>query len=46
MVYIMNEGRPLNQPSSYYYSIILEGYKSAGFDIENLKNVFNISFEL
>ena len=46
MVYIMNEGRPLNQPSCYYYSIILEGYKSAGFDIENLKNVFNISFEL
>jgi len=32
MVYVMNEGRPLGQPSCYYYSRILEGYKSAGFD--------------
>jgi len=31
-VYVMNEGRPLGQPSCYYYSRILEGYKSAGFD--------------
>ncbi|MFB1050543.1 gamma-glutamylcyclotransferase family protein [Paraliobacillus sp. JSM ZJ581] len=37
MVYIMNEGRPINQPSCYYYSTILEGYKSAGFDIELLR---------
>lgn len=26
MVYIMNDGRPLGQPSCYYYSTILEGY--------------------
>lgn len=45
MVYIMNEGRPLNQPSGYYYSVILDGYKSAGFDIEKLKNAVAKSFE-
>ena len=32
MVYIMNEGRPLGLPSPYYYSTILEGYKTAEFD--------------
>lgn len=34
MVYIMNEGRPPGQPSCYYYSVILEGYKEAGFDMD------------
>lgn len=37
MVYIMNEGRPLGQPSCYYYSVILEGYKDADFDVEILR---------
>lgn len=37
MVYIMNDGRPLGQPSCYYYSTILEGYKSAGFDVDILR---------
>ena len=37
MVYIMNEGRPLGTPSCHYYSIILEGYNRAGFDIGILK---------
>jgi gamma-glutamylcyclotransferase (GGCT)/AIG2-like uncharacterized protein YtfP len=37
MVYVMNEGRPLGQPSCYYYSIILEGYKDAGFDADILR---------
>lgn len=37
MVYIMNEGRPLGQPSCYYYSVILEGYRDAGFDVEILR---------
>lgn len=37
MVYIMNEGRPLGSPSCYYYSVILDGYKSADFDIGILK---------
>ncbi len=33
MLYIMNEGRPLGQPSASYYATILEGYTTAGFDI-------------
>ena len=37
MVYIMNEGRPLGKPSCYYYNIILQGYRSAGFDFDVLK---------
>ena len=43
MVYIMNaeghggEYRPLNQPGAGYYTTILEGYKTAGFDIEILR---------
>jgi gamma-glutamylcyclotransferase (GGCT)/AIG2-like uncharacterized protein YtfP len=37
MVYIMNEGRPLGTPSCYYYNVILQGYQSAGFDVNVLK---------
>lgn len=37
MVYIMNEGRPLGKPSCYYYNVILQGYRSAEFDIDVLK---------
>jgi len=37
MVYILNNGRLLGQPSCYYYSTILEGYKDAGFDTEVLR---------
>ncbi len=43
MIYIMNEEmpvgrfRPLGQPGAHYYSIILEGYNSAGFDVEVLR---------
>lgn len=37
MIYIMNEGRPLGQPSCYYYSVILDGYRDAGFDVEILR---------
>lgn len=45
MVYIMNEGRPMNQPNCYYYSTILDGYKSAGFDIERLRKAVKESYE-
>lgn len=45
LVYLMNEGKPLNQPSSYYYSVIYDGYKSAGFDIEILKKATTDSLE-
>ena len=43
MAYIMNAENPvgchrmLGQPSAYYYSTILAGYKDAGFDIEVLR---------
>ena len=45
MVYIMNEGRPLGKPSCYYYSTILEGYRSAGFDVAVLKQAVEDSTE-
>nr|WP_042357495.1 gamma-glutamylcyclotransferase family protein [Bacillus rubiinfantis] len=45
MVYIMNDGRPLGQPSCYYYSTILEGYKSACFDVEILRKATTDSVE-
>lgn len=45
MIYIMNEGRPLNQPSNEYYSTILEGYNGAGFDVEYLNRAVENSFE-
>lgn len=38
MIYIMNEGRPINYPSRYYLNTILQGYKSAGFETDTLKN--------
>ena len=46
MVYIMNDGRPLGTPSCYYYSVILEGYKSADFDIGILKQAVEDSKEV
>lgn len=45
MVYIMNEGRPLGSPDCYYYSVILEGYNSAGFDGDILRKAVNDSVE-
>lgn len=45
MVYIMNGDRPLGTPSCYYYSVILEGYKNAGFDISVLKQAVEDSME-
>ena len=46
MVYIMNEkGRPLDVPGCYYYSVILEGYKNAGFNTNILKKAVQDSSE-
>lgn len=45
MVYIMNDGKPLGIPSCYYYSVILDGYKSAEFDIDILKQAVKDSTE-
>ncbi len=33
MLYIMNEGQPLGQPSASYYGTILRGYTEADFDL-------------
>lgn len=46
MVYIMNGGRPLGQPSCYYYSVILKGYKEAGFDLGILRQATEDSMEM
>jgi gamma-glutamylcyclotransferase (GGCT)/AIG2-like uncharacterized protein YtfP len=46
MVYIMNEqGRPLDVPGCYYYSVILDGYKDAGFNTNILKKAVRDSAE-
>lgn len=46
MAYIMNEGRPLGKPSCYYYNVILQGYRSAGFDVEILRKATASSTEI
>ena len=38
MAYVMRGDRPLGKPSAFYYSAVLEGYKTAGFDTEILRN--------
>lgn len=45
MIYIMNKGRPHGSPSCYYYSVILDGYNSAGFDVQTLKKAARESAE-
>lgn len=45
MAYIMNEGRELGSPNCYYYSIILDGYKIAGFDVDILRKAVSDSAE-
>ena len=37
LVYILIGHKPQNKPSAFYYSMLLEGYKAAGFDTEILK---------
>lgn len=37
MVYVLNSQRPPGMPSCDYYSAILEGYKTAGFDPDVLR---------
>ena len=45
MAYIMNDGYPLGIPGQNYYSTILEGYQSAGFDIKILDAAVQTSSE-
>ena len=37
LIYILNSGKPQNKPSAFYYSTLLEGYRTAGFDAGILK---------
>ncbi len=46
MVYIMNDGHPLGSPSDYYLNVIMEGYKTAGFDTEILEQAVERSVQL
>lgn len=46
MVYVMNEGPPYGSPSDYYLNVILEGYKTAGFDTDTLEQAVEKSVRL
>ena len=37
LIFILISGKPQNKPSAFYYSTLLEGYRSAGFDADILK---------
>lgn len=43
MAYVMNGGYPLGRPSNRYYNTVLEGYKTAGFDINILEKALKNS---
>lgn len=46
MIYMMNEGHPFGSPSDNYLDIIMEGYRSAGFDTEFLEQAVEKSISL
>jgi len=46
MVYIMTPGHRLGYPSDFYYNTILEGYKSAGFDLIVLEQALDYTEHL
>ena len=46
MVYVMNQGRPLRMPSDYYYGVIEDGYRTAGFDTAVLEQALDRTEEL
>ena len=45
MVYIMNEGPPLGQPSVGYFATIMEGYRSVGFNTDILRQATENSLQ-
>ena len=45
MAYIMQEGRPISEPSEYYYQIIKEGYRRFGLPIKPLRAALVESME-
>lgn len=46
MVYVMNDGHSLGAPSDHYLNVILEGYRSAGFDTELLDQAVERSIQM
>ena len=46
MAYIMNDGHPIASPNLSYFNTIREGYKSAGFDFDILKNAVENSSKI
>lgn len=46
MAYTMNAGRMIGAPSHYYYNVIKEGYKDAGFDEKFLQKSVEHCLEL
>jgi len=46
MVYIMNDGRTPAFPREEYYEVVAEGYESAGFDKEVLKEALARTVDL
>lgn len=46
MVYVMNEGRQAALPSEHYYSVIAEGYRTAGMDETALKQALERTKEM
>lgn len=45
MVYVMNDVRSFSMPSEHYYSVIEEGYKTAGFDTAVLEQALGRTLE-
>ena len=43
MVYVMDEGYPLNPPDSHYYSVIYDAYEKFGLDTEILEEALKFS---
>lgn len=46
MAYVMNGENPLGKPSNRYYNTVLEGYKTAGFDINILEKALKTSVKV
>ena len=46
LIYRLVSGKPKNKPSAFYYSSLLEGYRSAGFDVDILRSSVNESAKI
>jgi len=46
LIYRLVSGKPKNKPSAFYYSSLLEGYRSAGFDVDILRSAVSESAKI